>query len=188
MRIFPDWPTLSDLRPPLTEGEEALLRFLDENLPEAWNIYAQPYVNDMRPDVVVVKPEVGLVVYEVKDWTLTHYGFEGQRLIARTSCEEWLEEDPLTKSRWYAESLFKQFLVSDEAELDIGYSPNNLSLFRSAVYFYRARASEVEALYEGKKQKLDILLGFDSLTKKNLKEVTPYCFMPRSKLIRDRQN
>jgi hypothetical protein len=70
-RIYPDWDDLNGLRTPLTNGERALAQFLDEQLPQQWRIYVQPYVNDMRPDIVVMNPWVGMVVFEVKDWDIS---------------------------------------------------------------------------------------------------------------------
>src|SRR5205085_904453 len=112
-RIFPSWDDLQSLRPPLTEGERALARLLDEHLPQAWRIYVQPYINDMRPDVVAVNPNIGMVVFEVKDWELSRYTFENDRLIGTTPTSRWIEEDPAQKAGWYAKSLYEQFLVSD---------------------------------------------------------------------------
>lgn len=175
------------MRPPLTEGEKTLLKFLDNELPESWSLYAQPYVNDMRPDVVALNPYVGLVVFEVKDWSIGRYSFENSRLVARTATECWIEDDPLVKSRWYAENLYRQFFVCDEAELAVGFKPNNRLLFRNAVYFHKAKAQQVLTLYEDRKGKQDILLGSDSLTKEKLKEIVPFYFMERSRIIRARQ-
>ena len=41
-RIFPNWEQLSLLKTPLTDGEYALAKFLDDNWPEEWEIYVQP--------------------------------------------------------------------------------------------------------------------------------------------------
>lgn len=163
------------------------MEFLDKNLPHSWNIYVQPYVNDMRPDVVVVNPQVGLVVFEVKDWDLSLRQIEKGKLIGRTSEKSWVDEDPLTKARWYAKSLYEQFLICDEAELELGLQPNNLSLFRHAVYFHGTPTDVAERLYRDKIWSTDILLGEDKLLPDNLDQIVPYYFMARSKLIRDSQ-
>ena len=86
-RIYPNWDQLNLMHNPLTEGERALIEFLDEKLPKdsAWKegdnlkdykgqlIFAQPYLNGTRPDVVIFNPQVGMVIYEVKDWHLNSY-------------------------------------------------------------------------------------------------------------------
>jgi hypothetical protein len=36
-------------------------------LPAQWEIYLQPCMNGDRPDIVILHPKVGLMIYEVKD-------------------------------------------------------------------------------------------------------------------------
>ena len=85
MRIFPSWPEISELRPSLTEGELALAKYLDQYLPPDWEIFLQPYMNGDRPDIVVLSPKLGIVVYEVKDWTPKLYS-------------SFVEENPFAQS------------------------------------------------------------------------------------------
>lgn len=66
-RIFPTWEQIETLKQPLTNGEKALLKYLDEHLPKdiqwnkndklseynGWLIFAQPFLNGSRPDIIV---------------------------------------------------------------------------------------------------------------------------------------
>ncbi len=70
LRIYPNWEQLNQLKTPLTEGELALAKFLDQNLPNRWEIYVQPYLNGDRPDIVILHPNIGMMIFEVKDWNL----------------------------------------------------------------------------------------------------------------------
>jgi hypothetical protein len=126
LRIYPSWAEIEGLRTPLTEGERALAYFLAQSLSPLWTIYVQPYVNDMRPDVVALNINHGLVVFEVKDWTLGRYSFEQGRMIGRTSTSTWIEDDPAEKARLYARNFYEQFLVSDEATLQVGLAQTTL--------------------------------------------------------------
>ena len=67
-RIYPSWGQISILKQPLTEGEVALATYLDNNLPNEWEIYLQPYLNGDRPDIVLLNENVGMMVIEVKDY------------------------------------------------------------------------------------------------------------------------
>lgn len=187
MRLCPNRDQLAELRPQLTDGEQTLVDFLDEHLPPSWTIYVQPYMNDMRPDVVVLNPNIGIVVFEVKDWSMGRYRFESGKMIAETATHRWTEDNPLLKARWYAKSIFKQFLATDEAELQVGRSPNDQALCRHAVYFHKAAQYEIDGLFKGIRGDHDILLGSDSLRVDNLTAVVPYCFLSKSKFIRTRQ-
>jgi len=185
-RIFPSWDDLKNLRTPLTEGECALARLLDNHLPEQWRIYVQPYINDMRPDIVVVNPNIGMVVFEVKDWDISRYTFENNHLIGTTTTNRWIEEDPVHKAYWYAKSLYQQFLVSDEAVVPPGTEPNNAMICRAAVYFHGASTERVRSLY-GQRAAHVIKAGSDLRRSAGLRELVPYNWMPRSKFIRDAQ-
>ncbi len=53
---------------PLTPGERRVAEFFDRHLPKGWEIYVQPHLNGLQPDFVLLHPEIGAAVYEVKDW------------------------------------------------------------------------------------------------------------------------
>jgi hypothetical protein len=67
-RVSPPKSELSKLRTPLTAGEKQVFEFLDECLSPDWEIYVQPHLNGCRPDFVLLNPNVGIAVIEVKDW------------------------------------------------------------------------------------------------------------------------
>ena len=58
------------LRQPLTRGELLVFDFFDKYLDPSWEIYVQPHLNGLRPDFVLLNPDVGIAVFEVKDWDL----------------------------------------------------------------------------------------------------------------------
>ncbi len=60
-----------DLLPtPLTAGERQVAELFDAKLPSEWEMYVQPYLNGLRPDLVLLNPFAGIAVFEIKDWTL----------------------------------------------------------------------------------------------------------------------
>ena len=66
-------PSLEDhrtLRQPLTKGESIVLDFFNKSLALEWEIYVQPHLNGLRPDFVLLNPNVGIAVFEIKDWNL----------------------------------------------------------------------------------------------------------------------
>ena len=67
-RTIPDRSSWGSLRPPLEAGELALAELLDDTLPAGWVIAVQAHLWNSRPDVVAYNPEIGLGVFEVKDW------------------------------------------------------------------------------------------------------------------------
>ena len=67
IRIYPSWKQIDELEEPLTEGENALAHFLDNNLPPDWKIFIRPYLNNSCPNIVILNPQVGVMIYTVKD-------------------------------------------------------------------------------------------------------------------------
>lgn len=72
-----DWNVLPT---PLTTGERQVAEFFDRYLPEGWEIYVQPHLNGLQPDFVLLHPDIGVAVYEVKDWNpnASHYYVESE--------------------------------------------------------------------------------------------------------------
>src|SRR5438067_11987264 len=68
--VSPPKSELGRLRQPLTAGELQVFEFFDRHLDPAWEIYIQPHLNGLRPDFVLLHPNVGIAVFEVKDWNL----------------------------------------------------------------------------------------------------------------------
>lgn len=67
-RLQPARNKLSDIEPSLSKDELALIDFLDESLPDDWEIYARPYMNGDWPSVAILKPDVGVMIYDVLRW------------------------------------------------------------------------------------------------------------------------
>ena len=87
-RVIPSWEQIEQFKQPLTEGERYLLKFLDDNLKKddlfqdddltkynGWLIFVQPFLNGSRPDIVILYPNIGVQIFEVKDWNLDSYSF-----------------------------------------------------------------------------------------------------------------
>ena len=79
--ISPPRADLHLLRQPLEEGEWRVFEFFDAHLPEKWEIYIQPHLNGLRPDFILLNPDVGIAVFEVKNWDLD-------------AVERWVETRP----------------------------------------------------------------------------------------------
>lgn len=52
-----------------TRGERLLFQTLKQYLPDDYLVYYEPEIHGKRPDFVVIGPDLGLVVLEVKDYT-----------------------------------------------------------------------------------------------------------------------
>jgi len=55
---------------PLTPGEREVFEMFNGKLFREWEMYIQPHLNGLRPDLVLLNPYAGIAVFEIKDWSL----------------------------------------------------------------------------------------------------------------------
>ncbi|TBR81771.1 DUF2075 domain-containing protein [Campylobacter novaezeelandiae] len=56
-----------------TDGEKFLIKYLNDNLPEDYEIYVQPNLNGNRPDIILFHEYKGVFIIEIKDWKLERF-------------------------------------------------------------------------------------------------------------------
>lgn len=174
---------------PLTEGEKSLLKYLDTYLPKdndwekgqnllkykGWLIFTQPFLNGTRPDIVIFNPQVGLVIYEVKDWDLDNYEWEKDKgLFVSDGRGSYSVKSPIDQVEYYKEKLIGQLIPRIGEAID--QNEKNFGLIKTAVYFHKAKTVECQEkmLYA---KKLDFkyfpIFGYDCLIENRLKEIVP---------------
>ncbi len=87
---------------PLNDGELAVWNALRDGLPVEWEIYAQPYVGDARPDFVLMHPLTGVVAVEVKHVDLAARGGEWVRNEIVRDCAQARRYKRVLKDRVWA--------------------------------------------------------------------------------------
>jgi len=187
-RLYPTWEQLAEQNNPLTEGERTLLKFLDDHLPrdlrwkkgdplkdyDGWLIFAQPFLNGTRPDVVIFNPQVGIVIYEVKDWDLRHYQKDsGGKLSVSNRMGHTGLKDPVGQVRRYQSKLIGQLVPQIGEAVDT--DKKQFALVRSALYFHKSTTARCQELFEGRvKSFKDFpVFGNDLLKVGNLDQVVP---------------
>ena len=100
---------LSGLR--LQPGEEQAIKFFKDNLNDKWEIYIQPFLNGCRPDVVLLNSDVGIAVFEVKDWNLEtpQYGFVNNVFGFYKGGVHQQVRNPIVQIRNYRSEIFNLF-------------------------------------------------------------------------------
>jgi len=136
-----------DLLPtPLTSGELEVVDFLDHYLSDDWEIYVQPFLNGLRPDVVVLHPRVGVAVFEVKDWNFSAISYSVRSsttskrpTLVATDREGKMfhPEDPVRKVDHYQKEIFELYCP----RLDQKYG---LAAITAGVIMTRATRDQIE--------------------------------------------
>ena len=94
--------TIPALADSVTRGERQAFVALRDHLPDDYLVYYDIAIKGRHPDFVIVGPDLGLVVLEVKDWRLSsivEVGPAGVRI--RTADGELVVPDPIRQVRDY---------------------------------------------------------------------------------------
>lgn len=171
----------ASLRTPLTHGEAAVLEFFDRMLPQRWEIYVQPHLNGLRPDFVLLNPQVGIAVFEIKDWR-TPLSAEVRRYRR--------DDSPLDKVRVYKQAILS--LYCPRLRVRAGENPKVAAVVTAGVITPNMATAEAISLLDP--SRLDLnggerqypyypIAGGDALDANNLAIVFPEarrassCFM-----------
>ncbi|QIX62721.1 ATP-binding domain-containing protein [Hymenobacter sp. BT18] len=205
-RLYPTWEQLEAVHNPLTPGEKALIRYLDKYLPvdkqwnedkplahySGWLIFAQPYFNGTRPDVVILNPSIGMMIFEVKDWELSNYAWCEGNFCVDTAHGYQRIKSPIKQVRHYREKLISQLVPAIGEQIDREQDKENqpsFGLIKTAVYFHKSTTATAQSLFGPKKRKgqtdqqfvsekvnyfkYEPVFGFDSLRAGLLEDIVP---------------
>lgn len=91
------------IRSTATRGERVLFQTLKKYLDDDYIVYYEPEVNGKRPDFLIIGPYLGLLVLEVKDYTLNtlHSLTHDEWVINSTSAGMVTVKSPLKQARDY---------------------------------------------------------------------------------------
>jgi hypothetical protein len=167
-RIYPSWHEIEQFRNPLEPGERHLAEFLDKNLPDGWDIYVQPFLNGDRPDIVIMNPKVGVMIYEVKDWNLEHYCRDDGRICVEDGSGEYEVLNPIDQVNHYRNNIIGLYMPQIGEEVD--GDQQAFAVVRTGVYFHNANTEHARELVG---EPRDTVVGRDGLTPKNLAKVVP---------------
>ncbi|MBL0385268.1 NERD domain-containing protein [Tumebacillus sp. ITR2] len=98
------------IRSSATAGERTLFQTLKQDLPEDYLVYFEPEISGKRPDFVIIGPDLGILVLEVKDYTKnTLYQLNREEWTLHTSGGDVQKvKSPLLQARQYAFHLADQ--------------------------------------------------------------------------------
>jgi len=151
------------------EGEKVLEAFLSKVLPPEWGVYAEPYMNGGRPDIVVFNPEVGAVIYEVKDWDLNKYYIKSGSLYVKNKTD--VLRTPMEQVIYHRTRLIELLSPVIGEAIDKCKSVNNI--LQTCVYFHKASGNEARAFFHAQNREIPAIIGNDELTEMNLHNIIP---------------
>lgn len=93
-----------------TQGEQVFYRFLRSvaKPDDLFLVWYAPDVTDSEPDFILYSPDVGLVVFEVKDWTIRQICEATPKTFKlRVGCKEESRTNPHEQARAYVHNLLQ---------------------------------------------------------------------------------
>lgn len=90
-----------NIRSTATAGERLLFRTLKSFLPDDYIVYYEPDIQGRRPDFIIIGPDLGIVILEVKDYTkntLFQINHEEWQIVT-SSGEQTFVKSPMKQAR-----------------------------------------------------------------------------------------
>lgn len=141
--FYPTIEKINKFKVQPTDGERALLNFLERNLDDSFEVYFNPFLNGDRPDVLIMRKGYGVMVIEVKDWNLDNFQLNEKRKWIYTPNNS-VVKSPIDQVLKYKNNLY-DLHVADLLQVKIK-DFRNFNIVSCAVYFHCASKSYLERM------------------------------------------
>ena len=132
---------------PRTDGEEYLLsKFSTSPRFKGWTIFEQPHINSMKPDFILLHPEKGIIILEVKDWNLASEIYENGGYIIGTNGKKF-NKNPINQVENYKNSILKTELTNS-ISLSEEFNDMFFGCIETVVYFHKASKIQADKFCE----------------------------------------
>lgn len=138
--LIPSYEKILSLKVKPEEGELHLLKFLDSELDESFEVYFNPFMNGDRPDIVVMKKGQGILIIEVKDYDLNSYELD-DRKNWKVRNQSFNIKSPIQQALKYKDNLFELHIENllEKKIKDI----RHFNIVSCAVYFHNANSDKI---------------------------------------------
>jgi hypothetical protein len=142
--LIPSYNKILSFKVKPTEGEMHLLKFLDNNLDNTFEVYFNPYMNGDRPDIVIMKKGQGVLIIEVKDYNIDLYELDKKKNFVVKSGNIKTYKSPISQVLKYRDNLFELHIekLLEYKIKDI----RNFKIVSCAVYFHNANSNQLNNL------------------------------------------
>lgn len=168
-KIHPTLDVISRLKVRPTEGELYLLNYLKDNFDEDAEVYFQPFLNQERPDIIILHKTKGVIIIEVKDWHLEAYTLnEDNNWFLKDEKNTSKQRSPFAQVFGYKNTIF-DLHINGFLEKKI----QNTNFYRCIdcfVYFHYETKKSVKAFYTHPIDKCNELIR-DNLDKFNAHKI-----------------
>ena len=171
--LIPSYEKILTMKVKPEEGELHLLKFLDKELDNSFEVYFNPYMNGDRPDIVIMRKGYGVMIIEVKDYYLDAYELD-ERKNWKVKNQSFKIKSPISQALKYKDNLFELHIENllEKKIKDI----RHFNIVSSSIYFHNANSSQINDFliepFEHDKRYLTFLkYNIDLIGKDNLNEL-----------------
>lgn len=133
---------------PRTEGEEYLMdNFSTSPRFKGWTIFEQPHINSMKPDFILLHPDKGIIIIEVKDWNLSSETYENGGYIWGENGER-IKKNPINQVENYKNSILKMEL-RNSIEFSEVFGDKYFACIETVVYFHKVNKIQAKNFCRG---------------------------------------
>lgn len=138
--LSPSLDTINNYMVKPTDGESSLLNFLVDTLDDSYEIFFQPWFNGDNFDIVLLKKNCGVIIFEVKDWKLANFIIVDEKTW-RIKSNKALKISPLEQVMHYKQNIYSLH-INRLLELKIK-TPKSFSFVTCALYFHNETKSSL---------------------------------------------
>ena len=144
--LYPEYKAIKKLFTKPTEGEMFLLDYLKENLSDEYEVYFQSSISGMFPDVIILHKGHGMMIIEVKDWSLSSYEFNpdmsGQWNVKTENGKYEIDKSPLEQVLYYKNLFYNDYSV--KLNFQCANNPKFYDLIYAYVFFYNHPSFKID--------------------------------------------
>jgi hypothetical protein len=104
-KLHPPYEVIVASKPSPTKGELIAIEFLRDNLSDEYEVFYQPFLNGDLPDIVLMRKGGGVMIIEVKDWSLDSYHLDYRKRWF-VSYNNALTKSPISQVLQYKENMY----------------------------------------------------------------------------------
>lgn len=140
--LEPSWDVIEKFRQKPSIGELTLLKFLVDNLDDSYEVYFQPFINGDKPDIIIMRKESGVYIFEVKDWYLNNYCLdEKNNWYVIKNGNKYLILSPLQQLLKYKNNLYNLHIEGLLEKKILNYKA--LAIVNCGVYFHNENYNNI---------------------------------------------
>ena len=150
MAVFDPEPNIiKSMKPKPTPGEYKMLQYLSKVLPDDCKVYFQAKMDYSLPDIVIMRPDYGVVIIEVKDWSLKDYRAISVDCWQVNTGIGWVDiRSPIKQVQYYRNIFFD--IYSRELKKELTFNSKVFSVVKPVVYFSGSSKEDVNNILNKK--------------------------------------